>query len=171
MEQRITATLKSELKNMEERLTNNLKQTIDKSMKEAIQSLTSESAELIGSNPVVQRNRSEIQNLKVEKPRLTKQVQVLSSEQSKLQHKIIAMEQHKLENSLVFRGIPEDITENDYNMCEKVYSELAYTFEGENYAAKLIMAKNMAIKKCKRVGRFSHTELVPFLWSSNIAKM
>ena len=93
----------------------------------------------------------------MENARLTKQVQVLSSEQSKLQHKIIAMEQHTLENSLVFRGIPEDITKNDYNMWEKVYSELAYTFEGEDYVANLIMAKNMAIKKCKRVGRFSRT--------------
>ena len=42
MEQRITGTLtsnkESELKNKEERLTNNLSETIDKSMKEAIQS-------------------------------------------------------------------------------------------------------------------------------------
>ena len=41
---------------MEERLTNNLKDTIDKSMKEAIQSLTSDSAKLISNNPVVQKN-------------------------------------------------------------------------------------------------------------------
>ena len=161
MEQYITATLKSdkesELKNMEERLTNNLKETIDKSMKEAIQSLTSDSAKLISSNPVVQKNRTEIQNLKVENARLTKQVQVLSSEQSKLQHKIIVMEQRSLENSLVFRGIAEDITESDYNLCEKVYQELAHIFEGDDYPAKLTMAKNMAVKKCKRVGRFSRT--------------
>ena len=121
MEQCITATLKSdkenELKNMEERLTNNLKDTIDKSMKEAIQSLTSDSAKLISNNPVVQKNRAEIQDLKMENARLTKQVQVLSSEQSKLQHKIIVMEQCSLENSLVFRGISEDITECDYNLC------------------------------------------------------
>ena len=69
MEQRITATLKSdkenELKNMEERLTNNLKDTIDKSMKEAIQSLTSDSAKLISNNLVVQKNRAEIQDLKM----------------------------------------------------------------------------------------------------------
>ena len=60
VEQRITATLKSdkesELKNMEERLTNNLKETIDKSMKEAIQSLTSDSTKLISNNLVVQKS-------------------------------------------------------------------------------------------------------------------
>ena len=130
MEQHITATLKSdkenELKNMEERLTNNLKESIDKSMKEAIQSLTSDSAKLISNNPVVQKNQAEIQDLKVENARLTKEVQVLSSEQSKLQHKIIVMEQHSLENLLVFRGISQDITECDYNLCEKVYQELAH---------------------------------------------
>ena len=97
----------------------------------------------------------------MENARLTKQVQVLSSEQSKLQHKIIVMEQHSLENSLVFRGIPEDITESDYNLREKVYQELAHIFEGDDYSAKLTMAKNMAIKKCKRVGRFSRTRPRP----------
>ena len=165
MEQRITATLKSdkenELKNMEERLTNNLKDTIDKSMKEAIQSLTSDSAKLISNNPIVQKNQAEIQDLKTENARLTKQVQVLSSEQSKLQHKIIVMEQRSLENSLVFRGISEDIMECDYNLCEKVYQELAYIFKGENYPARLTMAKNMAVKKCKRVGRFSRSRPCP----------
>ena len=71
---------------MEERLTNNLKETIDKSMKEAIQSLTSDSAKLISSNPVVQKNWTEIQNLKVENTRLTKQVQV--SVQNKVNYSI-----------------------------------------------------------------------------------
>ena len=160
MEQRITATLKndkdSEIKNMEERLTNNLKHTIDQSMKEAIQTLTAQSAQIISNNPTVKQNCNEIQNLKEENARLTKQVQVLSSEQNKLQHKITLMEQKSLENSLVFRGLSEDISENDYNVREKVYSELAHTFKGNNYATNLTMAKNMVIKKCKRVGRFSH---------------
>ena len=75
-----------------------------------------------------------------------------SSEQNKLQHKIITIEQHALETSLVFRGIPEDIAENDYNMRQKVYAELAHIFESEDYAAKVAMAKNMVIRKCKRVG-------------------
>ena len=103
MEQRITATLKSdketELKNMEERLTNNLRDTIDKSMKKAIQSLTLDSVKLISNNLVVQKNKAEIQDLKMENARLTKQIQVLSSEQSKLQHKITVMEKRSLENS------------------------------------------------------------------------
>ena len=60
MEQRITATLKndkeSEIKNMEGRLTNNLKHTIDQSMKEAIQTLTAQSAQIISNNPTVKQN-------------------------------------------------------------------------------------------------------------------
>ena len=144
MEQRITATLKndkeSEIKNMEERLTNNLKHTIDQSMKEAIQTLTSQSAQIISNNLTVQQNCHEIRNLKEENARLTKQVQVLSSEQNKLQHKIILMEQKNLENCLVFRGLSEDISENDYNVRDKVYKELAHTFEGNNYAMNLSMA-------------------------------
>ena len=71
------------------------------------------------------------------------------------------MEQRSLENSLVFRGISEDVSESDYSLCEKVYQELAPIFEGEDYPAKLLMAKNMAIKKCKRVGRFSCTRPHP----------
>ena len=165
MEQRITATLKndkeSEIKNMEERLTNNLKHTIDQSMKEAIQSITSQSAQTISNHLTVQQNCREIRNLKDENTRLTKQVQVLSSEQNKLQHKITPMEQKNLENCLVFRGLSEDISENDYNVREKIYKELAHTFEGNNYAMNLSMAKNIVIKKCKRVRRFSHTRPRP----------
>ena len=165
MEQRITATLKndkeSEIKNMEERLTNNLKHTINQSMKEAIQSLTSQSAQTISNHPTVQQNCREIRNLKEENAKLTKQVQILSSEQIKLQHKITLMEQKNLENCLVFRGLPEDISENDYNVREKIYKELAHTFEGNNYETNLSMAKNIVIKRCKRVGRFSHSRPRP----------
>ena len=161
MEQRITATLKndkeSEIKSMEERLTNNLKHTIDQSMKEAIQSLTSQSAQTISNHPTVQQNCREVRNLKEKNAKLTKQVQILSSEQNKLQHKITLMEQKNLENCLVFRGLSEDISENDYNVREKIYKELAHTFEGNKYAMNLSMAKNIVIKRCKRVGRFSHT--------------
>ena len=84
MEQRITATLKSdkenEYKSMEERLTNNLKESINKSMKDAIQTLTSLNSNLVSSNLIVQKNISEVKTLKAENARLTKQVQVLSSE-------------------------------------------------------------------------------------------
>ena len=165
MEQRITATLKNdkenEIKNMEERLTMNLKHSIDQSMKEAIQTLTNQSAQTISNNPTVKQNCHEIHALKEENARLTKQVQVLSSEQNKLHQKIILMEQKNLENCLVFRGLPEDISENDYNVREKVYKELAHTFEGNDYATNLSMAKNISIKRCKRVGRFSHTRPRP----------
>ena len=130
-------------------------------MKEAIQSLTSQSAQTISNHPTVQQNCCEIRNLKEENARLTKQVQILSSEQNKLQHKITLMEQKNLENCLVFRGLSEDISENDYNVREKIYKELAHTFEGNNYAMNLSMAKNIVIKRCKRVGRFSHNRPRP----------
>ena len=107
----------------------------------------------------------------MENARLTKQVQVLSSEQSKLQHKIIVMEQHSLENSLVFRGIAEDIMESDYNLREKVYQELAHIFEGDNYSAKMTMAKNMALKNAKELVDSVTPQLVPSLWSLSTVKM
>ena len=165
MEQRITVSLKgdkeTELKNMEERLTNNLKESIDKSMKEAIQTLTTCNANLVSTNSVVQHTSREVNTLKLENARLAKQVQVLTSEQNKLQQKILTMEQKTLENAIVVRGIPEDVTENDYNMREKIYHELSHTIEGEDPAIKLAMAKNMMIKRCKRVGRFSRTHARP----------
>ena len=111
----------------------------------------------MSNNPIVQNNSREVNTLKLENARLTKQVQVLTSEQNKLQQKILTMEQCTLENSVIFRGIPEDVTENDYNMREKIYFEISFTLEVEDPSTKLAMAKNMAIKRCKRIGRFSHT--------------
>ena len=176
MEKRITTSLKcdkeSELKSMEERLTNNLKDTIDKSMKMAIQTLTSNSETLVSNNPTVQSTSKEVKTLKLENARLTRQVQVLTSEQSKLQQKIANMEQRSLENAVVFRGIPEDMNETDYSMREKVFHEISFTLEGKNPIIKLAMAKNMVIKKCKRVGRFSRTRARPvkveFLQSQDV---
>ena len=133
-------------------MTMNLKHTIDQSMKEAIQTLTNHSAQTISNNPTVKRNCHEIQNLKEENARLMKQVQVLSSEQNKLHHKITLMEQKNLENCLVFRGLSEDISENYYSVREKVYNELAHTFEGNDYATNLSMAKNVIIKKVQKSG-------------------
>ena len=88
-------------------------------------------------------------------------VQVLTSKQSKLQQKIISMEQRLLENAVVFRGIPEDMNETDYSMREKIYQEISFTLEGESPIVKMAMAKNMVIKRCKRVGRFSQTRARP----------
>ena len=165
MEKRITTSLKcnkeSELKNIEERLTKNLKDTIDKSMKEAIQTLTSNSETLVSNNPTVQTTSKEVNTLKLENARLMRQVQILTSEQSKLQQKITIMEQRSLENAVVFRGIPEDMNETDYSMREKIYQELSFTLEGESSFVKIAMAKNMVIKRCKRVGRFSRTRARP----------
>ena len=124
MEKRIMTSLKcdkeSELKNMEERLTKNLKDTIDKSMKEAIQTLTSNSEALVSNNPTVQTTSKEVSTLKLENARLKRQVQILTSEQSKLQQKIIIMEQRSLENAVVFRGIPEDMNIRII-VCEKKF--------------------------------------------------
>ena len=165
MEKRITTSLKcdkeSELNNMEERLTKNLKDTIDKSMKEAIQTLTSNSETLVSNNPIVQSTSKEIKTLKLENARLTRQVQVLTSEQSKLQQKITSMEHRSLENAVVFRGIPEDMNETDYSMREKIYQEISFTLEGESPTMKIAMAKNMVIRRCRRVGRFSQTRARP----------
>ena len=132
-------------------------------MKEAIQTLTSNSKTLISNNPTVQTTSEEVNTLKLENARLTKQVQVLTSKQSKLQQKIIIMEQRSLENALVFRGIPEDMNETDYSMREKIYQELSFTLEGGSSSVKIAMAKNMVIKRCKRVGRFSRTCARPII--------
>ena len=71
------------------------------------------------------------------------------------------MEQRSLENAVVFRGKPEDMNEMDYSMREKIYQEISFTLEGESPIAKMAMAKNMVIKGCKRVGRFSRTHARP----------
>ena len=119
---------------MEERLTNNLKDTIDKSMKEAIQTLTSNSETLVSNNPTVQSTSKEVKTLKLENARLMRQVQVLTSEQSKLQQKIANMEQRSLENAVVFRGIPEDMNETDLQHARKsLPGNIIHTRRRESY--------------------------------------
>ena len=81
------------------------------------------------------------------------------------------MEQHALETSLVFRGIPEDIAENGYNMRQKVYAELAHIFEGEDYVAKLAMARTWLLENVSVLANSAEPEPDPSLLNLNIAKM
>ena len=55
--------------------------------------MTSTAFKLVGTNPIALQHMSEICELLAENARLNKQVQVLSSEQGKLQEKINAMGQ------------------------------------------------------------------------------
>ena len=167
MEARLNASLKKktreqELKYMETLLTKNMKTIIESSFKEAMQNMTMTVTTLVRADPVILKNCSEISNLKEENAQLNKQVQYLSSEHGKLNKRMNNMEQKTFYCSLIIWGIKEETNENEQNSRYWIYNELAHTLVGVTGEIKLAAAKQMKIKSCRMLGRYSRTRPRPY---------
>ena len=85
MESRLHTSLTSSLTSS---LSTSLQSIIDKSLNDALEKMTSRMADLIASNPMVQQHTEDVNYLKSENNRLSKQVSVLEMEHDKLKYKL-----------------------------------------------------------------------------------
>ena len=165
MEQRLTASMKEnrdeELKKMEERIKENMKSIVDSSINAAIQQLNSSISTIVDSNPTISAHNTRLLELEKENKRLSRTVQTLSSEQSKLKAQLDKIEKKSLDHSIIIRGIQEQYKETDSMLRESIFTELSGTVTGESYEARLETSKKMAIRTCKRIGRFNRNRARP----------
>ena len=89
MESRLLSSMKEnrehEIAEMEVRLKNNMKEIIETSIQRAINEMGNTIHQMIASNPVVQNNKLEVDNLKEENSQLIKELQHITAEQGKLE--------------------------------------------------------------------------------------
>ena len=87
MESRLLSSRKEnrehEIAEMEVRLKNNMKEIKETSIQRAINEMGNTIHQIIASNPVVQNNKTEVDNLKEENSRLIKELQHITAEQGK----------------------------------------------------------------------------------------
>ena len=83
---------------------------------------------------------------------------MLETEHGLLKSKLSAIECKTLECCLVFKGIPDTDLEKETVTIQKLYWELSRTVDGETEAECISGAKNMLIKRCKRLGRFQENK-------------
>ena len=104
---------------------------------------------------MVQSTNSEICVLKEENTRLKKELQYLSAEQVKLENRMERMENHNLENCVIFRGLKEDYKETDEMGRDRIYRELSNLLTEEDEEECYRMARRLVIRLYKRLGRYN----------------
>ena len=164
----------SDLKQMEERLhtslttsltmslTTNLKEElkgiVSESIKGAVDTLNRAASRFEDCSGALQKHDEEIKGLKEENDKLLQKVTVLETEHGLLKSKLSAIERKTLECCLIFKGIPDSDWEKESVTMQKLYHELSCTVDGETETEHLSGAKNMLIKRCKRLGRFQENK-------------
>ena len=158
LSEKITTSKDQEISEMEERLNNNIKSTIDTSIKDATQTSLNTAVE---NNVIVQSHSVELKGLRDENSRLNRKVQQLTAEQSRMKQQLNKIENMALENSLIIRGLPEDIKETEQMIGEKVHGVLSKVMHGETDEIKLANAKQITIKSSRRLGRPNRQRIRP----------
>ena len=59
------------------------------------------------------------------------------------------------------RGLRESNGETEYSLREQIHRELSNTIEGPDYKSRLVIARKMSIRRCKRLGRFNKQKARP----------
>ena len=105
------------------------------------------------NNTTVLSHTVELKDLRDENSRLNRKVQQLTAEQSRMKQQLTKIENLSLENSLIIRGLTEDIKETEQLLVEKLHSVLSRIMQGDTDEIKLLNAKQITIKNIRRLGR------------------
>ena len=108
----------------------------------------------VQNNPIIKSHSDEIQGLKDENLRLNRKVQQLTAEQSRMKKQLTKI-------VIIIRGLPEEPKETDQMICDKLHNTLATIMHGETEEEKVNGTKQIVIKNCRRLGRFSRNRPHP----------
>ena len=150
MENRLEIKMKESIK---ESVKESIQEVIDNTLMTAMSKMTEAVNELIKTNKAVVTQQSAIQALEYENKTLNCRVQKLEYEQNKLKTKLDNIETKGLECSVIIRGITETANEDTSSLMEQVYVELSNAIDARSDHARLKLAKEIDLVKCKRMGR------------------
>ena len=103
--------------------------------------------------PTIKSHSNEIEGLHEENLRLNRKVQQLSAERHRMKNQLTRIESKHLDRSLIIRGITEEFKETEVIICEKIHQILSNIMQGDTDEEKLVAARHIVIKNCKRLGR------------------
>ena len=157
MEARLTASIttgrNNDISELKSRLNENIKSTIDSSIKEALKVMQSSICTSVQNNPIIKSHSREIEGLHEENFRLNRKVQQLSAEQHKMKNQLTRIESKHLDQSL--------IKETEAIICKKIHQILSNIMQGYTDEEKLVAARCIVIKNCKGLGQFNSKQIRP----------
>ena len=97
----------------------------------------------------------EISNIQVENKWLHRQMEGITKENNTLWDRLMKIENKLLENSIVLSGVPEEPSELESNLREKVIKILAHTVDAAEYEDQLEVVHGVRINKILCKGTYS----------------
>ena len=144
-------------------MTAGLKDLIDSSLKEALETMSNKVNDIIDEHPTVVHHGEQLDSLETENLILKTKVTKMEGEASNLKKRLETIESRALENNLIIQGLDEEEWEKESTTRNKIYSELIplITCDSENTRKQLREAKKLEIRNCKRLGRYSKDRARP----------
>ena len=137
-------------------VTAGLKDLIDSSLKTALETMKKSVDEAIEENPMIKMHGEQIDSLETENIILKNKVSIIEGENKQIKQRLANIECRSLQQNLIFRGISEEQWEKETTTRHKVYVELTnlISTEEDTPEVKMIMAKKLEIRSCRRLGRY-----------------
>ena len=161
LSEKITSNKEKEISELEERLNNNIRSTIDASIKDVLKVMQATICTAVQNNPTIKSHSKEIQGLRNENLRLNRKVQQLAEEHEHMKKQLTKIETKRLEHCLIIWGLPEELKETEQMIHDKLHTSLTTIMQGKTEKEKLDNAKQIVIKNCCRLGRFSKNRSRP----------
>ena len=156
MEKRLETALTASLsESITRNVTAGLKNIIDSSLKEALDTMSKNVDKAIEENPTVIQHGEQIDSLETENMILRTKVRAMEGNQNVITKKLQDMERKSLQNNLIFKGIQEEEWEKESTSKQKIYKELSKIMTGTTESLKMKAAKKLYIRCCKRLGRYN----------------
>ena len=117
---------------------------------------------LLNLKDTMERQTTEIQNIKVENQELKQRCVRMENEHDQLKRRITALEDMKLEGNVIYQGVQESQWESDPDLINKIYGHMSATVKDEiTQEEKLTKVKKFKIIEATRLGTKSENRTRP----------
>ena len=154
-------SLSEEMQQLEKRITDNItnhnqdtmKTLIQETMKEMLKPIQDSIDNLLVLKTNMETQEGHITQLKYENSKLNNELNQIKTEMGYFQRKINQLEDRSLERNLIFQGISESLPDDEEARTEKIYRAISDTISRETPEERLQLAREVEIIKTRRLGK------------------
>ena len=154
-------SLSEEMQQLEKRITDNItnhnqytmKTLIQETMKEMLKPIQDSIDNLLVLKTNMETQEGRITQLKYENSKLNNELNQIKTEMGYFQRKINQLEDRSLERNLIFHGISESLPNDEEARTEKIYRAISDTISRETPEERLQLAREVEIIKTRRLGK------------------
>ena len=138
-----------------------LAKVITKLLSNALIPLQNDIVQLRADTACLKQSENKVEELTLENENLHARVSKLELNNQLLKKKLGKLEDHLLDNNLLFSGIWEENGETEMSRYQAILDIISTTFMGPDYQTQLNLAKKVCIEKLERKGRYMPNRIWP----------